>query len=404
MDLNSDLNNIKMWKATSIKRHDSYVCMPKIGTPWVNRLSDISGQTSSSERFILSDTFGDKMGLSARELSYNYRFYGSGDITFDTLKDKIERDLIDWIRVEAKSTGVYWAFHLNQQKYGNTCRNYPVQTCYGIVIANKAGVQHGVGDFLVCKDRNGRPDFSTIKVVNGKLFVLTYDMRAFPGVVDGGTTSADAPKPATIFTPEQRTALDKERRETTKRELASQLEQCYDVLGMFSSTVLLLYFGVFISKLNNGNPGLALLSKTHLDGGNLSTNISETVVACGSSVLRFDTGNRIIVRTAISKKNQMACNLQFIDNKGAVLNGVVSNNTDVCIEYLFFIKKYKEQIDSLLHMANTDLESGGANLVSYAKKLMQSSNKDILNSFIICGYKSFLRCLTEEMADRKGDK
>ena len=403
MVLNDDLNNVKKWKSTAIKKHDSYVCMPKIGTPWVNRLSEISGQTSSSERFILSDTFGDKMGLSARDLSYNYKFYGGEEISFETLKSKMERDLLDWVRVETISNDLYWAFHMSQQRYGNTCRNYPVQTSHGVVLANKAGIQHGVGDFLVCRDKNGRPDFSTIKVVNGKLFILTYDMRAFPGLTDGETTSINAPKPATIFTPAQRTALDKEKKEISKKELASQLEQCYDSLGAFSSTILLLYFGVFISKLNVGSPGLSLLNKTHLDGGTLSTNISQNVVACGSSVLRFDTGNKIIVRTAISKRNQMACNLQFIDNKGAVLNGVVSNNTELCIDYLFFIRKYKDSIDSLLSGASSDLEAGGRNLVDYAKKLMQAGNKEAMNSFLTCGYKSFYRCLTEEMSDRKGE-
>ena len=160
---------------------------------------------------------------------------------------------------------------------------------------------------------------------------------------------------------------------------------------------------MFISKLNVGSPGLSLLNKTHLDGGTLSTNISQNVVACGSSVLRFDTGNKIIVRTAISKRNQMACNLQFIDNKGAVLNGVVSNNTELCIDYLFFIRKYKDSIDSLLSGASSDLEAGGRNLVDYAKKLMQAGNKEAMNSFLTCGYKSFYRCLTEEMSDRKGE-
>lgn len=404
MGLKEDLSNVKMWKTTTMKRHDGYVCMPRIGTPWVNKLTEVSGVTSSSERFVLSDAYGDKMGISASSLANNYKFSTGEPITIDTLKTKMEKDLIDWTKVEAKPGTNMWAFHLNSQKYGNTCRNFQVKTPRGLVLANKTGVNHGVGDFLVCEDRNGRPDIGTLQVVNGKLFVVSYDMRAFPGIVDGGATLINAPKPASIFTPAQREMLDKQKKEVSKKELAKQLEQCYDTLGLVSSTILLVYFGVFISKLPANNVGFTLLKNTHLEGNTLSTNMGGNVAACGTSVLRFDTGNKLFVRTAISTNNQMVCNMQFIDAKGAVLNSTISNNSELCIDYLFFVKKYRENVESLIKAASLDLDKGGLNLVNYAKKMAQSSDKNTMDSFLKGGHSSFIKYLTVEMTDRKGGK
>ncbi len=52
-----------------------------------------------------------------------------------------------------------------------------VHTAWGDVLyANRAGVPHGKGDYLVCSSVNGKPDFSDVWVVNGATFPLTYDM------------------------------------------------------------------------------------------------------------------------------------------------------------------------------------------------------------------------------------
>jgi hypothetical protein len=52
-----------------------------------------------------------------------------------------------------------------------------VHTAWGDVLyANRAGVPHGAGDYLVCSSVNGVPDFSDVWVVNGATFPVTYDM------------------------------------------------------------------------------------------------------------------------------------------------------------------------------------------------------------------------------------
>ena len=43
--------------------------------------------------------------------------------------------------------------------------------------ANRAGVPHGEGDYLVCgAGEDGQPDLSDVWVVNGAIFPDTYDM------------------------------------------------------------------------------------------------------------------------------------------------------------------------------------------------------------------------------------
>ena len=53
-----------------------------------------------------------------------------------------------------------------------------VQTAWGDVLqANRAGVPHGEGDYLVCgAGEDGQPDLSDVWVVNGAIFPDTYDM------------------------------------------------------------------------------------------------------------------------------------------------------------------------------------------------------------------------------------
>lgn len=56
-----------------------------------------------------------------------------------------------------------------------------VDTAWGDVLyANRTGVPHGSGDYLVCNNKDGEPDFSDVWVVNGAVFDSTYDMSRAP--------------------------------------------------------------------------------------------------------------------------------------------------------------------------------------------------------------------------------
>ena len=52
-----------------------------------------------------------------------------------------------------------------------------VETAWGDVLtANNPAVEHGDGDYLVCRAADGKPDLSDVWVVNGMTFPHTYDM------------------------------------------------------------------------------------------------------------------------------------------------------------------------------------------------------------------------------------
>ena len=52
-----------------------------------------------------------------------------------------------------------------------------VETAWGDTLyTNKSEVDHGNGDYLVCRNSNGEPDLTDVWVVNGAQFVRNYDM------------------------------------------------------------------------------------------------------------------------------------------------------------------------------------------------------------------------------------
>ena len=56
--------------------------------------------------------------------------------------------------------------------------NFRIETCWSTLTVNRSGVDHGMGDFLVCEaSAKGRPDFSRLWSVNGRAFENTYAMR-----------------------------------------------------------------------------------------------------------------------------------------------------------------------------------------------------------------------------------
>ncbi|SBV92702.1 exported hypothetical protein [uncultured Eubacteriales bacterium] len=56
-----------------------------------------------------------------------------------------------------------------------------VETAWGDVLyANRSGVPHGAGDYLVCANKDGKPDLSDVWVVNGAVFGSNYDTSRGP--------------------------------------------------------------------------------------------------------------------------------------------------------------------------------------------------------------------------------
>lgn len=57
-----------------------------------------------------------------------------------------------------------------------------VETAWGDVLtANRPGVEHGEGDYLVSVVKDGEPDLGDVWILNGAVFPNTYDLSRFPG-------------------------------------------------------------------------------------------------------------------------------------------------------------------------------------------------------------------------------
>ncbi|BDF66517.1 hypothetical protein CE91St43_04890 [Oscillospiraceae bacterium] len=65
-----------------------------------------------------------------------------------------------------------------------------VETAWGdVLVANRPGVEHGQGDYLVSTVKDGKPDLTDVWVLNGAVFPSTYDLSRRP--VTGTVTEVE---------------------------------------------------------------------------------------------------------------------------------------------------------------------------------------------------------------------
>lgn len=178
----TDLQDASKWKMTEKKLYEVYTCRPVLGTAVTNKLEGASYTTDKNRQFVMSGTLGEQWVIDIKKLVSTYVLADGREITADVLNSKKANKAgeIDWMRLKTRRNGQKnWAIMLPA-----SVKNYPVQTSRGdTLIANRAGVAHGLGDFLVCSDAGGRPNFNDMQVVNGIVFPTTYDMRPFPGIM-----------------------------------------------------------------------------------------------------------------------------------------------------------------------------------------------------------------------------
>lgn len=191
-----DMNGLQ-FKGTRKKEYTVYVCMPPKGTKVTNKLEGASYTTNEERPFVISGTVGEQWVIDAGKLIKTYCFANGMELSPDTLKARVKNGMIEWMHLKTRPFGsgeMYFAAHLPL-----SVKNYPVQTSWGDVLyANRDGVPHGNGDFLVCPSVNGQPNPNDMWVVNGEVFATTYDMRAFPGL-GSKVKNKETPLPASLI-------------------------------------------------------------------------------------------------------------------------------------------------------------------------------------------------------------
>ena len=139
-----DLENVDY---TATDDGESVVLKGTVGEQWVTKLSKV----------LETYTKADGTALKAED------FTGSKD-TFIDLKTKAQPDtnFACFVPKDVRLT---------------------VNTAWGDVLhVNDPVSEHGYGDYLVCPNKDGKPDFSDVWVVNGAIFANTYDVSRAPVV------------------------------------------------------------------------------------------------------------------------------------------------------------------------------------------------------------------------------
>lgn len=193
----AEIQNPKNWKKTHKKVYSVYMCRPLPGTKCTNRLEGSQYVTDQNKQFILSGTVGETWVIDINNLAKTYTFADGTPIIPDTLKVKCEDDgQIEWVKLSTRADATpNWAFYLPK-----SIQNFPVQTSWGDTLyANRTGIGHLKGDFLVCADAGGQPNLNDVWVVNGEIFPRTYDLHAFPNMYDTTVTSCETIKPVQRF-------------------------------------------------------------------------------------------------------------------------------------------------------------------------------------------------------------
>ena len=184
------------WKQTRKKTaYSIYMCIPPVGTKIHNVLENKDYVTGRND-VVLSGTREEMWVARITHVTKNYTFADKSLITPQKLEQLKRIGYLPWTRITPKASklGSDFAFHI-PIKYKN------IVLANGMT-ANGQGVPHGIGDFLVAENINGIPNINNIWVVNGEVFVDTYDMRAFSGLVVDTKQVVDAPLPRVNLLPQ----------------------------------------------------------------------------------------------------------------------------------------------------------------------------------------------------------
>lgn len=247
----------KNWKKTHKKSYEIYVCRPQLGTECNNILEQVHYRTDQDMQFILSGTVGETWAIDIGKLASTYTFADGTPITNETLKAKCNTDgQMDWQKIKTvPSPKQNWAIMVP-----NNVENLMVPTAWGgILTANRRGIGHGLGDFLVCPDNGcGQANINDVWVVNGEVFPTTYDLHSFPNLFkNSAEVTATTPFPKRSFVKRtNETDAKEDKFLDVGKEIASKFATCYgQSIGANIQNAVLkakIANGEFIHSLNIG--------------------------------------------------------------------------------------------------------------------------------------------------------
>jgi len=156
------------WFLTGKKEYTIQGMMVSKDTPYENVLEGNSGVvTNDRETVLLKGTVDELWPAKLEKVSKTYTTTDGKDVTRSTFSKK---DVYVDLKTKAEPDTNYAMFIPAELRV-------VVETAWGeTLVANRPGVEHGAGDYLVCAIKDGQPDTSDVWVVNGAIFPNTYDM------------------------------------------------------------------------------------------------------------------------------------------------------------------------------------------------------------------------------------
>lgn len=153
------------WKPCTKIEYDIQVYIPKYGTKVHNFLEDSYYETNEKKPVVLVGTVGEEWTVNTKKLMTAYTYNGK-PITEDVIKNELSDGSKHTIRAIAGAEKMFAA---------QTTEQVEVNTSWGETLkANRNGIKHGDGDYLVCSNDNGKPNFNDVWIVNGLIFLKTY--------------------------------------------------------------------------------------------------------------------------------------------------------------------------------------------------------------------------------------
>ena len=192
VDIITQMQDLSNWKTVRQKNtYTLYMCIPPLGTRIVNEIEDTEFVTNKGD-VVLSGTRQEVWVTRLDKIIKNYVYVDGRPITQDTLKRKIVNGCVNWVQIKPRTFCNSLVFYIDKKHTNVLLPNG--------LIANKDGKPHGKGDFLVATTLKG--PITDYKLVNGEIFLDTFDMRAYPGLMTKSVTSVDTtPYPKYDFCP-----------------------------------------------------------------------------------------------------------------------------------------------------------------------------------------------------------
>lgn len=188
VDLESKVMNTSLYRRTKLKMYEVFICKPNIGTCCINRLNRSSVVTTEDKPFVVFVSGGDYSTASIDELKEKYRTSGSKSLDEHIINKHCSKDgTMRWIRASRKSTDdYYWALEIEEE---GSVKLQGKEECF-----NSEFEVRDCNDFVICKDKSGKPDLSTVKRINGTRFLTMYKTKYFKNLTNVSINLHSKPK------------------------------------------------------------------------------------------------------------------------------------------------------------------------------------------------------------------